>query len=467
MTYVILRVWYILPLAIYSSSALSIDINTSLKIALSKLPNAPTYKYLEDLRGYYKYSALAQTKQNHWSFSSEYNYNTLNEQDDIQSSRRIKDENYQVSLAYTDWSGLDMSLARQNNNELYQVPLSSDLKNEYYTNTLQISYELIKAGRNGLSRSQSYSGFHNFKSEYEGISSSQIDLVKSYQEHFINYFTSLCKIKFLKQSQIKNNIAFKKARAAFKTDNLSKKDFLNIKITSNSVALEIIQQTNQQKLLLEQSTQYGLIYKKYLQELNSDSVVCSLDHSLEWVKIDEKKLLTSHPKIKKSIQQILKSKQDINYIKANYKPSVKPFVRLSNGPESFTEYDNQALAIGVQATWIIPSDKSQTDLKSYLAQKRYATSSLNNDKISLATEIKSLETQFNNNKQTLIALKNNISTFDELLKLLRAQIQVGRADSITYANTYGQYVSSQVNALDVFSELIKAKAYLEIIKKSL
>ncbi len=465
MTLVFLRVWYILPYLIFSSHSYSQDINTGLDQVLKIIEKTPTQSYLKNLKLYYQLLAHSQTKQNHWSLSSELSRSTLNEQEGIESERQIKSDSYQLSLAYSDWSGVDISISRQNNNELYQIPSSSDLQNEYYTNSVQLSFELVQAGESGIARSQAFSSFHEYRSELEGIKSSEIEFIKNIQNHFISYYVSLCKVKFLQKSQMNNNSAYKKALAAFKTDNLNKKDFLNIKVTSNSVKLEIIQQQSQQANLREQAIQFGIDYVKHLQSLTSQSFTCQLQVLPQWVNINEKKLVALHPNIKKNHHLIHKSKQDVNYVKSSYKPSIKPFIKFSQGPESFTDYDNQALSVGVQASWILPSDKSSKDLKSTLAQRRYAHSSLENEKYTLLSEVNSLKQQFVNNKNILREIQNNIATYQELLNLLRARISVGKTDSITYSNTYNQFVNSQINALDIYAEIIKTTAYMKILNK--
>lgn len=455
-----------LPLLIFSLSVNASTFDQLSKQAEKLLQKSQISQSNRRQSAFFLKLAKSFTEQNHFSLKTGFTRENLNEAENLSGLRRLNNEVFSLGFNYRDWGGLEGEVRTSRNSEIYQEPVSVDPENDFYTNTLRLSYELIREGKNGLTRSRSYTNHYQARANYYSNKNQSINIRQEFENHFIDSYITVCKLRALGSAKLENDKSLNKAKQSLKSKTMTYKDFLNIKVASNTLALQIAQLDNQFNIFVEQASKWQEAYKSFILSLKSKTLDCKLVIPSQ-TRIDIGKLVKKNPQTQSAIQTYLQSQNEINSTLATYKPSVKPFIQYSTGIESLTGEDNNEFSVGVEATWIIPSEKSQYDKIASYYKKNAAQKEKQAQQRAFEAQLRQTIRNLEVNRNLMKQVKINISNYEELLKTLKAQMGIGQADALGYATNYTQYISSKITGYDFLGSYLKSNFLLLNFKENI
>lgn len=432
--------------------------------ALNQFKQTPDGKQIDFNLKFLKYASRSFLSQNNFQIDSSFGQTTRNESSNPASNNKnINQNSLSFGVSYTNWNGLDASVSTSRiSDEFQQAYTAIENPNEYNPTQFRLSYELIQEGDSGVTRSRSYAQYQGTLSQIHQTKSQQIQLTAIYQNHFIDYTTTLCKLQALSQAQTEVKETLQKGKAAKRAGTMPYKDYLNYEVLDNSISQNIINQQNQKDLLLEQASTWDKQYVEFIQKITTP--YCMVENKTK-PQIDPAELGARTPALAEVMALKKQALYEKNVNDKSYLPSIKPFVQYNNGVVDVLGDINNETQVGVELTWIIPSSKSHYDTKAaYLKTlylKRLENQRMFQQQASIAQTLRSIETA--SNSLTIIEL--SLTTLSNILKALKANISIGNANSLSYANNYTQYISAKLNQIDLHAQILKAQKELELIQK--
>lgn len=382
-------------------------------------------------------------------------YRETNKQTNEPSYKEVKtiSQNKDIEFKYKNRNGINIETKYQIANQVYNGDFFNDKENESRTTSLTISYDILKDGTFQFQQKQAKSNILLKKSElYENKDSSLQEKMR-FINHIIDYNTLRCKMINVTYFDRKISEILSKAKSRLKAKSISYRNYLNYLSIKNNISV--------QKQLLQTQTKRAIskIRNYITQEIKFSQKSCN--YKIPPLKdVNVKK----HPSIQRLrlLEQGFNEKSEV--IKIAQKPAVNTFYTYSYNSDELLNNSKTDNRVGISFTWKIPEKSQNNEYAEAFYQKQYYEKLANIRYKTLQNLVDQEQTNISENKFLLKELNQLITDNEKLLKSLELEAQIGKDDSLNYANTMTNLISQKNQELDIISTIHKSHAQLDYLK---